>query len=194
MKNYPICFLLRVLLAVFVLAILPSYSFAAEQTLIGITATNLVLINPSNPSDVKIIGPQNLTLTHSSGYPLIGGITYNPVTGKLFGIAFAQDFSNQYLVEFDRQTGAGMIIAALGNPKVIGYFEALEYVSTLDALVASHATTPGSAIANQLGQLKTDGSFIPLVLTPLDNDYAAYDSMRDKFYTTDPNGREVVIW
>jgi hypothetical protein len=91
------------------------------------------------------------------------------------------------LVEINPQTGQGTIAATLGDPAVVGFYEALEFVNSLNSLVASRSSAPGSALTDLLVRVNLDGSTSLLLSTVLDNDYAVYDMTRDFFYTIDPN-------
>lgn len=175
----------RVLLALAILAC--SASWALAGPLYGVSTTHLVIVDPATASITSTVGPLNLP----AGVNPVN-LAYHPGTHSLYSLGFTYAAGNviinQHLVSINPSTGQGTIIATLGNPASVGYYEAIDFVHSLNSLVASRATVLGSFVTNQLVKLNLDGTVNPLVNTGLDNDHAAYDPTRDYFYTTDPNG------
>lgn len=168
------------------IALLLFGDWASAAPLFGVTTTHLVVVDPSTANITSVVGPLNLP---SGTVPT--NLTYHPGTQMLYALAYQRSGStvvNQHLVSINPSSGQGNIIASLGNPLSIGYYESLEYVHSLGSLVTSKGSIPGNFVTNELLKLNLDGTTSLLVNTSLDNDFAVYDPTRDYFYTTDPNG------
>jgi len=170
-------------LLVFALVVVTMQS--AQATLVGVTATNLVTIDPTNAGNVTIIGPHHLP----TGTVPFNSLTYDPVAHKIYGIGLADHGAtdDEYIVEYNLQTGQGTVLAQVGtNP--VTHFEALEYDHSRGYLIASRTGIPNLIDTSDLVRMNTDGTTVLLASTGLDNDFAVYDSIRDIFYTSDSNG------
>jgi len=160
---------------------------ARADFLYGITQTDLVVIDPADPSQVQIVGPHGLT---RAAY-----LTYDTATGRLFGLRSTEispepslilDYD---LVEYDFCSGAGTVVRNLGRSDVVGAFEVLEYVESQGSLVVS-ASTPPDFVTSGFYTLDPDtGALGFLVDVGFDNDFGVYDDVRDLFYTWDPNSQ-----
>ncbi len=151
--------------AIIVVILMLTVSGVQADQLFGVTATDLVRIDPANPAVVTTVGPHNLPL-HISPTSL----TYDPVQQQLVGVGYERSGAtviNQYLVAFSLQTGQSTLLSTLGNPATVGFYEALEYNNTLNSLIASHETTFGSFKTNQLVRMATNGATSLQVLTTL---------------------------
>ena len=159
---------------------------AAAEFLYGVTETHLVEIDPTDPSQVRPIGPHGLAADLAPAY-----LAYEADSGRLIGRA-ARDLGGGadfdfVLVEYDLTTGAGTELLDLGTLSVDGTFEALEYVDSLGSLVVA-AGPPGSSLSNQFVTLDADtGATSPLVSGAPDNDNGAWDEGRGIFYVWDGN-------
>jgi hypothetical protein len=160
-------------------------SAASAAFLYGVTATDLVVIETTDPSLVRVIGPHGLV--RSAVY-----LTWDPVRERLFGLA-TEELSpaplvlDYDLVEYDLATGAGSLVRNLGRTDVVGAFEILEYVDSQSSLVLSRDNS-GDFLTTELNTLDPDtGAFVPLVDVGFDNDFGVYDDVRDILYVWDPN-------
>lgn len=158
---------------------------AAADFLYGITQTDLVVIDPSDPSIVTTIGPHGLT-----GDPAY--LTYDPISGRLFGqrtTLIAPDLRDYDLVEYDVACGSGSVVRNLGDFDTAGAFEVWEYVEAEGSLVVSRGmrpdllTTTFETLDPATGTLTSLGFDVGF-----DNDFGVYDDVRDLFYVWDPNG------
>jgi len=158
----------------------------AGATLYGLTATNLVRFDSSNPANVTVIGPHGLPPGGAYG---VNYLTYHPDEGTFFGVYFgvpASGVSDQWLFTVDPVTGAGAFGASLGSTGVNqNYWESIEYVHALGSLVISRGPNTDS---QSLSTLTPAGVSAFITNNGRDNDYTAYDPIRNIFYTSDPNG------
>jgi len=162
----------------------------AQETLYGVTATDLVRIDLVNPADVEVVGPHGLVPTERGGQTFGAfSMTYDRGTDRLLGLYYFRDEATghfeQYLVEYDRATGAGTLRDLLASSESDGFVEAIEYVDPLDAVLVSR--DPGGTITTSLESVNPDGTTTPVTDNGRDNDYAVYDPTRDRFYVIDPN-------
>ena len=154
---------------------------ALGEVLFGVTETDLVTIDPSDPSNVSVVGPH--------GFPagvLPFDLAYHPVDDILYGMTTERNFPyTRRLVRYDRQTGRGTVVALLGD-QTTGLFEGIEYIGSRNSLVVG-VSAAGSIFAADLHTLDSDGNSAFLVSTSpgIDNDHGVYDSTRDFFYTID---------
>ena len=161
-------------------------SGASALFLYGITATDVVVIDTTDPTSVQTIGPHGLT--RSPAY-----LTWDPVSQRLFGLA-SEDVSaggllilDYDLVEYDPATGAGSLVRNLGRTDVVGAFEVLEYVDSESSIVVSLGS-PSNFNTTEFNTLDPDtGALVPLVDVGFDNDFGVYDDGRDLLYVWDPN-------
>ncbi|HUT13651.1 MAG TPA: hypothetical protein VMY42_24400 [Thermoguttaceae bacterium] len=154
------------------------------QRLFGVTETHLVTIDPSDPSNVSVVGPHNFP---AGVIPF--DLAYDPVKDILFGVTTEKAFPHtRRFVRYDRQTGRGTVVAILGD-QTTGLFEGIEFVGSRNGLVVG-VCPPGSTVARNLYSLDPTGKSEFLVRTSpgIDNDHGVYDSTRDFFYTIDTAG------
>jgi len=165
---------------------------AAQETLYGVTDTNLVRIDVANPSQVEVIGPHGLPFADLGDGRTFGAfsLTYDRDSDRLLGLYYARDAAtgayDQYLVQYDRASGAASYIDLLASSDFDGYVEAIEYVDGLGAIVVSRDLDGSQTTSLEL--VNADGTTTPVVDNGRDNDYAVYDQSRGRFYVTDPNG------
>lgn len=156
----------------------------AEYVLFGITAGNLVIVDHNDPTQVTVVGPTNLA---SQGVVRPISLAWNPQDGYLYGLGYdaptGQPRTAEYLFRVDRATGAGSVVANLGNPTTYKY-QGLEYVETLHSLVASSGTRE---TMSDLSALTADGAITPLLNNGFDNDWIVFDSFFDVFISTHVN-------
>ena len=159
----------------------PSSSCTAE-TLYGVTALNLVTIDPVDPANVTIVGPHNLSLRPFS-------LAYDPKNGVMAGTAITTSGNTRRLIHFDLSTGSGTDVASLGDSQS-GFYEGIEYVDSLATFVAGFDDGPSAGNADKIRTVDLFGNTSPVVTTtpPIDNDAAVYDSTRGIFYTLDAKG------
>lgn len=165
---------------------------SAQETLFGVTDTHLVTIDVENPSQVQIVGAHGLSFADLGNGRTLGAfsITYDWDADRLLGLHYARDAAtgvyDQYLVEYDRATGAASVVDLLASSDFDGFVESIEYVDGLGAVVVSR-DFDGSETSS-LEVVNADGTTSPVVDNGRDNDYAVYDQTRARFYATDPNG------
>jgi hypothetical protein len=159
----------------------------------GVTRTNLVRINPDNPSQVTVVGPHSIASIQPGLIPF-GPLTYDPATARLYGIGIhplpspANDNFAYSLVSFDRTTGSASLVAQIGNHIGGNPPQALEYVNTRQSLVMSRGTPANPPLNEQLVDLALNGTQTLITTTPgHDSDVIVHDSQRDYFYVADPN-------
>jgi hypothetical protein len=159
-------------------------SAASALFLYGITATDLVVINTVDPSQVRTIGPHGL---NSPGY-----LTWDPVSERIFGLATEEVSSNPLvfdydLVEYDPATGEASLVRNLGRTDVVATFELMEYVESESSLVVTNDPTE-VFITTEFNTLDPDtGTRVPLLDVGFDNDFGVYDDVREILYVWDPN-------
>lgn len=159
---------------------------ATAMFLYGVTNTNLIVIDTTDPGAVRTIGAHGLAPDR-----VPAALAYDTDEGRLFGkvsrdLGGGTDF-DFLLVEFDLATGSATEVLDLGTFLVDGTFEAFEYHEALGSLVVSIGP-PGDATSVDLFTLDSgSGAMTPLVSTAIDNDWAVYDDERDIFYVWDAN-------
>src|SRR5882672_11055784 len=167
--------------------LLTSPALAAE-TLFGVTGTNLVTIDPTNPANVTVIGPHSLPA--GAGIAGIFELTYDPLTDRLLGLASTSPDTYQFF-RFNRSTGQATALGTLPNPGNAFIYESTEFVGgARNQVIISQAPTSGpqTGISFQLNAVNPDtGVLVPLTNNSRDNDFSVWDSRRDRFYATDPN-------
>lgn len=142
---------------------------AQAQVLYGVTSSALVTIDTTTSSLTTTVGQTNLTrLIPGVGAPF--SLAYNTADQTLYALAYATNLTQQYLVSFDRNTGTATLAAALGNPNVVGYYKALEYVDSLSSLIVSRSSSGGSFVTDQLLRISPAGITALQASTGLDND------------------------
>ncbi|MDH3685376.1 MAG: hypothetical protein OEP95_04080 [Myxococcales bacterium] len=170
---------------VFVLSALFFAMPASAAFLWGVTATDLVVIDPQDPSQVTIVGPHGLTDTPSY-------LAYHETEGRLFSLRSieiqpAPLVLTYELFEYDLCSGAASLAVTLGRSDENGAFEALDYVDSVDSLVVSRSPTNDffttafhtlDPDTGDLGFLADDG---------VDNDFGVHDDVRGIHYVWDPN-------
>jgi PEP-CTERM motif len=145
----------------------------------------LVTINPSTAA-VSTVG--------STGAPIgtnIGVMAYHP-NGNLYALAqWAGNSADPRLLEIN--TGSGAITNNFTLSNTMAY-EGFEYVAsangvTYDSLVLTTISPASPTATREFRTITTTGipSPILLTLTTVDNDYAAYDTTRNIYYTLDGN-------
>lgn len=162
----------------------------AQETLYGVTETDLIRIDLVNPANVEVIGPHGLVPSELGGRSLGAfSMTYDRDGDRLIGLYYSRDeltgHFDQYLVEYDRQTGAATLVDLLAVSTDDGFVEAIEYVDSVGGVLLSR--DDDGTITTSLELLQPDGTTTPVVDNGRDNDYAVYDSVRDRLYVTDPN-------
>ena len=151
-------------------------SGASALFLYGITATDVVVIDTTDPTSVQTIGPHGLT--RSPAY-----LTWDPVSQRLFGLA-SEDVSagGLLILDYDPATGGGSLVRNLGRTDVVGAFEVLEYVDSESSIVVSLGS-PSNFNTTEFNTLDPDtGALVPLVDVGFDNDFGVYDDGRDLLY------------
>src|SRR5687768_8541126 len=103
-----VCFKASVVVSALLLSLFSQTTWGA---LIGVTATDLVIFNPSNPSNVTVIGPHNIS---PADVGRIDTLTYHPQTRTLFAIGDNPGQGDNFLLTFDPMTGNGTVVANLG--------------------------------------------------------------------------------
>ena len=149
-------------------------------------ATNLVELDPATGA----VGRTRTITGLPTGWEAFS-LAYHKLERQLYGLyANPQSSGHElYLVRLDPATGGATVVADLGYSGSVGYYESLEYVDSLGQIVSSRASSLGNVWQTDLlGRMATNGQFTTLCNNGRDNDYAVYDSRRNIFYTTDPNG------
>jgi hypothetical protein len=121
---------------------------AAQDLVYGASHTELRLVNPNSPASTTLVGSLGLP----AGYLMVN-MAYHPTQDSLYAIifgAFSGGFYDQYFYQINRANGTATQVANLGNAGSVGYYEALEYVNSLNTLVASRAQAAGSTVTDQL--------------------------------------------
>lgn len=157
---------------------------ASAAFLYGITETDLIEIDPTDPGVVRTIG------AHGLDGRLLYSLDQDPGTMRLVGLSLIDLGAGIYAfatVAYDLRTGAGSVLQELGTSNAVGFFDALVYVDALSAFVSSYGATTNTS---ELVTLDPDtGASSPIVATPApDLDALAYDDVRDLVYGWDPNG------
>jgi len=171
---------LSTLLSLFLLA-----APAAADDLWGVTATDLVVVDSGDPSQVTVVGPHRLNDPPSY-------LAHDSAGVRLFGLRSSElqpppDIILDYeLVEYDLCSGFGAELH-LGTSDVIGVIEALEYVESLGSLVVSRSIPPDLSTTSFATLDPESGALDTLVDVGFDNDFGAYDDVRDLFYVWDSN-------
>jgi hypothetical protein len=163
---------------------------AQQEVLFGVTSTNLVRINPDNPSQVTTIGPHNIASVYPNAVPVFA-LTYDPTIARLFGIARRPFSGNDFeygLISFNMSSGQASLVTTAGTHLTGNPLEGFEYVNSQQSLVISRGVSANISLSEDLLKLALDGTKMPIVKTPgHDNDTIVYDSTRDLFYGIDPN-------
>ena len=159
------------LVLLFLALIIPDY---ASATLFGVTDNELVIIDPADPTHISVVGSHGL----SSDQYTLQGLAFNPLRDALVGLAYDTDHY-QYIVEYDQLTGSATLGTNLGDADVSGWYEALDFVDSLNSLVVSH-TTSGAVTTNLYKLNAAHGSIEYLVSTGRDNDVGVYDSIHNE--------------
>lgn len=159
-------------------------AMAHADTIYAVTGTNLVRFDSATPGSFTTIGAHGRTgalvsLTTNQADGLFYSIEYIPLGGNSY---------QQNLIAISPLTGAAAVTANLGISTDVGFYEAVEYVNSLHTMVISKA--PSSNIFNTqfLVACTPSGPGGQLCDTGRDNDVTVYDSRRDSFYGSDPNG------
>jgi len=147
-------------------------------TLYGVTPTNIVRFDSSDPTLQTVVGPHNLP---ASMFAFL--LTYNRADGFLYGRRSEPAPGSTFdymLYRFDPQTGAGEFVANLGNSGVIGALGFFEYADTVGRIVVSRGN---GAVRHELWTIDENGSLEFLVDTGRDHIAGAFDSRRGVLYT-----------
>src|SRR2546423_1666690 len=120
------------------LSVITSTASAAE-ILYGVTGTNLVTIDPTNPANVTIVGPHLL-----APGSITGELTYDPVTDRLIGSVYPPPSLTRSLYTFNRSTGEATFLSTVSDPNNQFIYEALEYVGgAINQTVITRAPNSG---------------------------------------------------
>jgi len=173
--------------AVLTLSIVAFAMPASGAFLWGVTDTDLVVIDPQDPSQVAIVGPHGLADPPSY-------LTYHETSGRLFGLRAieiqpAPLILNYALFEYDLCSGLASLAVDLETSDVNGAFEGLEYVDSLDSLVVSRsAPSLNDFLTTEFYTLDPDtGDLALLANDGVDNDFGLHDDVRGLHYVWDPN-------
>lgn len=167
----------------------------AQETVYAVDFDHLLVVDPDTAA-TTVVGPHGLPARMLSNGRGIGAfsITHNRETGQLLGLYYAynavSDAYDQYLVEYDTDTGAATLLELLAMSDLDGFVESIEYVDGLGSVIVSQDLDGSNTTS--LAVLNPDGSRSELTDNGQDNDYAVYDQTRERFYTTDPNGTGVL--
>jgi hypothetical protein len=166
----------------------PTSSASAAEILYGVTGTNLVTIDPTNPANVTVVGPHLL-----APGAITGNLTYDPVTDRLIGsVSLNPPSFTRSLYAFDRSTGQATFLSTVSDPSAQFIYEALEYVGgSVNQTIITRAPNSGpqTGISFEIHRVDPNtGATVLVVNNGRDNDFAAWDSRRNRFYATDPNG------
>ncbi len=174
------------LLALGTAAVLAPATSAA--TLYGVTATDLVSINPATGA-TTVIGSLGM-----DPLELPGPLAWHPHENKFYGLIYDYTFVgpipvpvSQKLASINPATGAVTIITDFGS-RLAGAltYDAIEYVGTYNSLVLSRSPIAASG-SSLITQVTTAGALGAEITTTLDNDLLAYDGARTILYSLDPN-------
>jgi hypothetical protein len=175
----------------FAAAIAPCSARAA--TLYGVTATDLVTIQPATGA-TTVIGSLGLAANQTAG-PL----AWHSGEAQLYGLIYDYTVvgglpvpTQQQLVRINPSTGSWTSVATLGNPAANPTFDAIEYFDHLGSLVVSRSAGAGQTSTAFLDQISPTGVRTPLVTTGIDNDLLAYDPGASRAYSVDPNGLQEI--
>jgi|GEM_PF-1494364 len=167
----------------------------AQETVYAVDFDHLLVVDPDT-ADTTIVGPHGLPAQMLGNGRGIGAfsMTYNRETNQLLGLYYSynavSDAYDQYLVEYDTDTGAATLLELLAMSDLDGFVESIEYVDGLGSVIVSQDLDGNNTTS--LAVLNPDGSRSEITDNGQDNDYAVYDQTRERFYTTDPNGTGVL--
>jgi hypothetical protein len=161
---------------------------ASAQTLYGVTGTNLITIDPTNPNNVSIIGPHNLATDQ-----IPANLTYDPITDRLLGKVRTGGVNADAdrIFVFNRSTGQATLLSTIVDPTDVFLWDSFEFVGgARNQLVVSRGANSGPqmSVTAQFTAVNPDtGVTVPIVNNARDNDYSVWDSRRNRFYAWDPN-------
>ncbi|GJM18776.1 MAG: hypothetical protein DHS20C14_09890 [Phycisphaeraceae bacterium] len=183
---------MRVLASAMTLALLSATPALAEEAVYAVTFNDLVRVDLDDASQSQIIGAHGLPVSKRADGRRFGAFSITcDGDGRLLGLYYQLDVTgnfDQYLVEYDKDTGAALIQLLVASSDVEGYAETIEWVDSLDSLVVSMTPDINSGSAtSSLYTLAMDGTLTLLTDNGRDNDYGVHDRSRDVFYTIDPN-------
>ncbi|MFG0306407.1 MAG: GC-type dockerin domain-anchored protein [Phycisphaerales bacterium JB040] len=167
----------------------------AQETVYAVDIDHLLIVDPDTAAST-VVGAHGLPARALGNGRYIGAfsMTYNRETDQLLGLYYSynavSDAYDQYLVEYDKQTGAATLLELLAMSDLDGFVESIEYVDGLGSVIVSQDLDGNNTTS--LAVLNPDGSRSELTDNGQDNDYAVYDQTRSRFYTTDPNGTGVL--
>jgi hypothetical protein len=147
---------------------------SVHAALFGVTNSDLVIIEPTNPSATPtIVGPHGLDSL--PGFVRVNDLAFNPVSDRIFGIVYVglSPFDTR-LVEYDRGTGTGTVLASVNQ------ITSLQYHNGLGTLIASRQVSSGNS--EQIVELSLDGTHSVILDNNNDNDTIVYDSVQDILY------------
>lgn len=159
---------------------------AAPLSLYGISGNQLIMVNPLQPGNSLVVATLNIP-----GSEYANSLAYDPVSDSLFALTYVG--SVYYWNKINRHTGQVTRVANLGDAAVVGYYEAMDYVNHLGKFVVSRGVSSNKYLTSEIYTLDTNGNLALHVNNGLDNDYGVYDSNRQMFYFTDPNGHASLI-
>lgn len=171
-------------------AALLASSASAQFSLYGVRGTNLITINPDDPTQVTTVGATGI-----GAASVVSMLAYHPVEKMLYGIGTTvlgggADYRFD-LYRINPTTGAGTAVATLGLLTVAGPYGGLEYVAgTLNSLVVTRGPANSFNTTRLYTLNSTTGVSTQLfssISGTTDNDTGAYDSNRNIFYTLDAN-------
>ncbi len=101
--------------------------------------------------------------------------------------------SQYYWNKINRISGQFTRVANLGDATVVGYYEAMDYVNHLGKFILSRGISSNKYLTSEIYTIDTNGNMALIINNGLDNDYGVYDSNRQIFYFTDPNGHASLV-
>lgn len=154
---------------------------SAAPLLYGVTAADIITIDPLDPAAVTVVGPHGFK---AAPYNL----TYDPARHALLALTHdgIRNSLRRSLVQYDLTTGQSTTLATLHNI-ANGAEDALEYIDSRGNLFITRARSL-SPHSIEAYEMDLTGTQTPIVtLNVPDNDAAIYDSVRDILYTIDAN-------
>ena len=174
---------------------------ASAQNVYGLTRTELVRWDASNPGSVTVVGAHGLSSpVRPQGSPYgVGELCYDSARDRLVTLYLiyqpANDTWDQYLAEIDRVTGAGSILFSLGNTAVTQLYDSIAYDPGRDLYLVPNTD---DVFFNLFGELFLSSEifgFDPdtgigtlLAINDRDNDSSAFNTLTGEFLGIDVNG------
>ncbi|MFG0306689.1 MAG: GC-type dockerin domain-anchored protein [Phycisphaerales bacterium JB040] len=176
-------------------------SVASAQTVYGLTRTDLVRWDASDPSDVTVVGAHGLSSpVRPQGSPYgVGELCYDSARDRLVTLYLvyrtADDTWDQYLAEIDRATGAGSVLFSLGNTAVTQLYDSIAYDPGRDLYLVPNTDDVFFDLFGELflsseiiGVDPDTGATSLLAINDRDNDSSAFNTLTGQFLAIDVNG------